>query len=999
MSIKKILDFYEESSLFEKISQITYTKRNDYKQYPFDFISLDNIVMNENGLTIKINKQLEMFLLNNDFKKKGISPISLFENKDIDKETLHELEKEINIELDILFPSEEEKESQEYIDKLLSLKVDKNILIDKNRLLFSPLYIKLNKEEESRTIFIPILFIDISNLKQAIKNHPYKDSDFELNIDLNETDFIYNDFATTLFFNENMKELFNNLLYVSNSDEINDKEIFFKKIYSELEKKLNDFKYEFKIELPKVNSSKIEPICLFFNKEDKIDIKEDFELLKFRTNNLLKTFLTKKEEKNKFKDSYYLGSLTNQYTLSLGQSEVLQKNQNEIDIISVFGGPGTGKTSLVLSLIANNVVKRAIKNIYENKDYNNLTLITSTSNKAIENITESLEKATYKDIFYLGGNSTNRKNSEIKIKKIIENFSKAEFSEETFKDIENKIKKTVDKIKKSNENFKKIKHILKHELNINSLKNLEAFKISYKENIKREIAILKINELKEYPLNSLNSLLSLEETFSFYIDFIESKNYFLLKKASEKIENINFFQKIIKSDTAILTKFNDINKNYFNISDIDILIEITSLLNILDSEKKELKEALKELEYIEKLEKLKQLDIEEVEKVLKYNTYGEYFKEEFSMLNYELFILSKNYLEMKALKNKFSIIDSLKYLASGNMYHVKDTNSFLKEISLLIPVFTSTLAGFKYMFNNLNKNNTDYIYETLICDEAAMVKITDILTPITDSKRAILVGDPKQLPPIVNIDNLFKKYLESKFTKEDKSFYKKYSITEISAFHRAAGCEFGGYLSYGDSIILDEHRRCQKPIAELFMKVAEYENIKIKTNKIFLEDILPFKKNTYFFNIDNKEKKDILINKKEVDFIERLIDFLENNFFDIKKDIGIITPYVKQEEYLIKRIGSKIGHSYGNKKIGTVHKFQGTEFKIIIFSTVISSNQETLAFINKDPSMVNVAISRAKELFLVVGDYKKLSGTEPGNYIGRMATQMRSDIIKDISEI
>jgi len=998
MNIKEILDFYELSTLFEKTSQIIYTKKNNDKRYNFDFIGLDNINLNENGLTININKQLEMFLLNDSWNKRGISPIMLIENKDlIDTEKADILNK-IKNELNLLFQTEEEKDSQEFIDKEIELKVKYKILIDKNKLLFSPLYLKILQEEENKTIFIPILFIDLTDLKYSIKNHPYGDSDFKLDIDLNETEFIYNDFATTLFFNENMKELFNNLLYVSNSDTISTKEEFFKKIYNEVKYKINKIGEEFKIDFPIINEDKVEPICLFFNKEDQLDIKEDFKLINFKKNNLLEKFLMKtgKEIKKENLDSPFFGSFTKDYELSKGQTIVMQENQNNNNLISVFGGPGTGKTTLIMSLISNNIVKRALSNIYLNKDYNNITLITSTSNKAIENITESISKEISKDFFYLGGNSKNRNQSNKKIESIISNFEKNEFVETTFLEIENRIKEIITELENSHEYFKNTKTILKEEFNINSIENLNAFKISFKDSLEKKRILAQIESLRDYPLKSINSLLSIEENFEFYLKFLKHKNYFLLKKYSQKIENMNFFQKIIKTENSLLNKFNELNKDFFIIEDVNFIYELVNLFEILKSEEKILSENIKKLSDIKKLEKLESLNLEEIEKVLNYENFGEYYRIRYSYLNYELFILSKNYLEMKALKKKFKIIDSLRYLASGNMYHVKNTEEFLKDISLLIPVFTSTLAGFKYMFNNLNKNQTNYIYESLICDEAGMVKITEILNPITESDRAIIIGDPKQLPPIISMNKLFENYLEKKFSELNKTFFKKYSITTISAFHRASGCEEGGYLSYGDSILLDEHRRCQEPIAKLFMSVAEYEGIKIKTKKIPIESIYPFEHNLCFFDIKNKNKKNQLINEKEVLFIEKILDFLEKNNFDIKNEVGIITPYVKQEELIIQKVGRKINHSFDNKKIGTVHKFQGTEFRIIIFSSVVSTEEESLYFINKDPSLINVAISRAKELFIVVGDFEKISGTEPGNYIGRMSNQMKKYIKKEL---
>ena len=63
--------------------------------------------------------------------------------------------------------------------------------------------------------------------------------------------------------------------------------------------------------------------------------------------------------------------------------------------------------------------------------------------------------------------------------------------------------------------------------------------------------------------------------------------------------------------------------------------------------------------------------------------------------------------------------------------------------------------------------------------------------------------------------------------------------------------------------------------------------------------------------------------------------------------------------------------------IGTVHSLQGAERPIIIFSAVYSRHSDG-GFIDMSPSMLNVAVSRAKDSFIVFGDMDVISGTSYG---------------------
>jgi superfamily I DNA and/or RNA helicase len=96
--------------------------------------------------------------------------------------------------------------------------------------------------------------------------------------------------------------------------------------------------------------------------------------------------------------------------------------------------------------------------------------------------------------------------------------------------------------------------------------------------------------------------------------------------------------------------------------------------------------------------------------------------------------------------------------------------------------------------------------------------------------------------------------------------------------------------------------------------------------------------------------------------------------FNSKLVLGIITPF-KSQSRLIKRLISKKLPDYSNDiSVGTVHTFQGAERNIIIFSSVYG-NQEGCSFINRNTNLMNVAVSRAKDAFMVFGDIGCLKGS------------------------
>jgi uncharacterized protein len=86
-------------------------------------------------------------------------------------------------------------------------------------------------------------------------------------------------------------------------------------------------------------------------------------------------------------------------------------------------------------------------------------------------------------------------------------------------------------------------------------------------------------------------------------------------------------------------------------------------------------------------------------------------------------------------------------------------------------------------------------------------------------------------------------------------------------------------------------------------------------------------------------------------------------------DILIIAPYNMQVNRLQRRLGSKA-------RVGTVDKFQGQEAPVAIFSLTASDGDNAprgLDFL-LEPNRVNVAISRAQCLSIVVGSPQLATG-------------------------
>jgi len=94
---------------------------------------------------------------------------------------------------------------------------------------------------------------------------------------------------------------------------------------------------------------------------------------------------------------------------------------------------------------------------------------------------------------------------------------------------------------------------------------------------------------------------------------------------------------------------------------------------------------------------------------------------------------------------------------------------------------------------------------------------------------------------------------------------------------------------------------------------------------------------------------------------------------DYKGSIGVITPFRAQVMALQEAIAAAIPETRrigAELKVGTVDGFQGQERDLVLFSPCVGprSPQSGLTFFQKDPRRLNVAISRARAVAMVFGD-------------------------------
>ena len=258
------------------------------------------------------------------------------------------------------------------------------------------------------------------------------------------------------------------------------------------------------------------------------------------------------------------------------------------------------------------------------------------------------------------------------------------------------------------------------------------------------------------------------------------------------------------------------------------------------------------------------------------------------------------------------------------------TRDFLQEY----PVVLSTT------FSATSNINQAYKFDYLIMDEASQVDIAAGALALSCARNAVIVGDLKQLPNVV----------DTRTEEIVSAIFAKYGIAE--AYRYSTNSFLSSICSLYPQIpqtLLREHYRCDPLIIGFCSK------------QFYNGELIPMKKSEAEFapirvvrTVKGNHARGT-VNFRQVETItQEILPALEEQF----TDIGIIAPYNKQVDALQAALQAT-GRSY---VAATVHKFQGREDDAIVLSTVDNQVQE----FTDDPHLLNVAVSRAKKQFTLV---------------------------------
>jgi len=337
------------------------------------------------------------------------------------------------------------------------------------------------------------------------------------------------------------------------------------------------------------------------------------------------------------------------------------------------------------------------------------------------------------------------------------------------------------------------------------------------------------------------------------------------------------------------------------------------------------------------------------------------------------------------LWNKWLISQAASFSASER----QEMSNFVAAMKLAGDVDLSNNHDLKRQFSKMSQQMTKYLqcwavtslsvksrvpftaglFDYVIIDEASQCDIASILPLLYRAKRAVIIGDPKQLSHISQLSRHQDLALLQKYHVQPAWSYSTNSLYALAA----------GKVGSEDIVQLKDHFRSCADIIEFSNEVFYDGSLRTATKYAGLKTPAGEKPGIRWINVSGRivrPSTGSAYNDEEAAAVVKELKRLVNAGYE--GSIGVTTPFRLQAERIKSALENTEPRLYDellrNKEFiaDTVHKFQGDERDLMIFSSVVTKGApaSTLGFLNSTENLFNVAITRARAVLVVVGDYR-----------------------------
>lgn len=315
--------------------------------------------------------------------------------------------------------------------------------------------------------------------------------------------------------------------------------------------------------------------------------------------------------------------------------------------------------------------------------------------------------------------------------------------------------------------------------------------------------------------------------------------------------------------------------------------------------------------------------------------------------------------------------------------------SLWASLFLVVPVISTTFASTARLFGPLGREQLGW----LLIDEAGQAVPQAAIGALWRARRAIVIGDPLQIPPVVTIPPKLIRAIFSEF----KVNTEEWAAPEMSAQTLADRVSW-----FGTDILTDDgdiwvgsplrvHRRCENPMFKISNHVA-YNGLMVYGTPPGTSKIGKVLGESLWLNVDSDAtgKWSETEGRWACDLLRKLLDEGVED-----PDIFFITPFrivahklreaIRSDHSIASRLPGK-PWEWTRDRVGTIHTFQGKEADtvVIVLGAPLDSSFGARRWAGHPPNLLNVAVTRAKRRLYVIGNREAWKSAGAFSHLAQM---------------
>ncbi|MBB2687007.1 UNVERIFIED_ORG: hypothetical protein GGD47_004631 [Rhizobium etli] len=329
-----------------------------------------------------------------------------------------------------------------------------------------------------------------------------------------------------------------------------------------------------------------------------------------------------------------------------------------------------------------------------------------------------------------------------------------------------------------------------------------------------------------------------------------------------------------------------------------------------------------------------------------------------------------------------NIVAISKLLSNNNPVDDKHVASIWQSLFMIVPVVSTTFASFARQFRGLEAGSIGWVF----IDEAGQAVPQAAVGALLRARRAMVIGDPQQIEPVFTLPSAL---IGAASALSLHTAAGQYSPNRVSVQMLAdAANRYGTTLQdeEADGLWIGSplrvHRRCIDPMFSLANQIA-YQNKMIfgLAERRPAGDAPPFYGDSAWIDVKGKVSGKQAV-AEQTDFI---VDLLTASYrrSGALPDLYVISPFKEVKNNLRRALAQarwidQEGYTDASppklqkwlqERIGTVHTFQGKEEdSVFMVLGADAAHRGAAGWAASKPNLLNVALTRAKRRFYIVGD-------------------------------